>query len=66
MRRIDIEETKLRMNTLAKNGGLIIGPSHGVQPNTPLENIFAFYETVTGEDFCEYIRKINGVAKYSE
>lgn len=41
-----IEETKYRLRTLAPGGGLIIAPSHGVQPVTLVEKIFAFYETV--------------------
>lgn len=40
-----IKETKLRME-LFKSGGLIFGPSHLIQDNTPLENILAMYETI--------------------
>lgn len=41
-----IEETKLRLKTVAPGGGLLLGPSHNVQPQVPIENIMAFYETV--------------------
>jgi uroporphyrinogen decarboxylase len=41
-----INETKLRLKTVAPGGGLILGPSHNVQPQVPIENIMAFYDTV--------------------
>ncbi len=41
-----IDEVKSRLKKVAPGGGLIIGPSHNVQPNTPIENMMAFYETV--------------------
>jgi uroporphyrinogen decarboxylase len=41
-----INEVKERIKTVGKGGGLIIGPTHNVQPDTPLENIMAFYEAV--------------------
>jgi len=37
-----------RMNTLGRYGGYIVAPSHGFQPDTPIENILAMYETVLG------------------
>lgn len=40
-----IAETKLRLKTVAPGGGLILGPSHNVQPQVPIENILAFYDT---------------------
>jgi len=40
-----INETKLRLRTVAPGGGLILGPAHNVQPQVPIENIMAFYET---------------------
>lgn len=36
-----------RLETLGKNGGLIIGPTHHVQLDTPLENFWAMVKTVT-------------------
>ncbi|MBT4483402.1 MAG: hypothetical protein HOC71_06965 [Candidatus Latescibacteria bacterium] len=36
-------EVKIRIKTVGKNGGFILAPSHNIQPDTPLENILAFY-----------------------
>jgi len=38
-----------RLNTLGKDGGLIIGPTHNVQLDTPLNNFWAMVETITHE-----------------
>lgn len=35
-----------RLRTIGKNGGLIIGPTHNVQLDTPLENFWAMVNTV--------------------
>jgi len=35
-----------RINTLGKNGGLILGPTHHVQLDTPLENFWAMVNTI--------------------
>jgi len=35
-----------RLRNVAPGGRLILGPSHNVQPNTPIENMMAFYRTV--------------------
>ena len=35
-----------RLNTLGKNGGLIIGPTHHVQLDTPLENFWTMVDTI--------------------
>ena len=40
-------EVRERLRTLGKNGGLIIGPTHHVQLDTPLENFWAMARTVT-------------------
>jgi len=40
----DVEsEVKLRIETVGSGGGLILAPSHNIQPDTSLENIMAFY-----------------------
>jgi uroporphyrinogen-III decarboxylase len=39
-------ETLTRLSTIGKNGGLIIGPTHHVQLDTPIENVMAMVETV--------------------
>lgn len=40
-------EILTRLNTIGKNGGLIIGPTHHVQLDTPLENFWAMVNTIT-------------------
>lgn len=35
-----------RLNTLGKNGGLILGPTHHVQLDTPMENFWAMVNTI--------------------
>jgi uroporphyrinogen decarboxylase len=37
------EEVKLRIRTVGHGGGLILGPSHNIQPDVPLENMLALY-----------------------
>ncbi len=37
-----------RLATLGEGGGLILAPTHHVQLDTPLENFWAIFETVTG------------------
>ena len=39
------EEVTSRLQNVAPGGGLILGPSHAVQPDAPVENLMAFYET---------------------
>jgi uroporphyrinogen decarboxylase len=39
-------EVRTRIETVGKNGGLIIAPAHNCQPDTPVENLLALYETV--------------------
>jgi uroporphyrinogen decarboxylase len=40
----DVEnEVKLRIQTVGPNGGLILGPSHNIQPDVPLGNVLALY-----------------------
>ncbi len=41
-------EVRRRMDTVGKSGGLIIGPTHHVQLDTPLENFWAMIDTVIG------------------
>ncbi|HEX7588764.1 MAG TPA: uroporphyrinogen decarboxylase family protein [Anaerolineae bacterium] len=36
-----------RLETLGANGGLIIGPTHNIQLDTPLENFWAMINTIT-------------------
>ena len=39
-------EVQTRLKTLGKNGGLIIGPTHNVQLDTPMENFWAMINTI--------------------
>lgn len=40
------EEVVSRLKNVAPGGGLILGPSHAVQPDAPVENLITFYDTV--------------------
>lgn len=39
-------EVKLRISQAAAGGGYILAPAHNIQPDTPVENVFAMYEAV--------------------
>ena len=41
-------EAELLIQTLGKNGGYILGPSHLIQAGTPPENIMAMFDAVLG------------------
>lgn len=45
-------EVRLRLRTIGRNGGLILGPTHHVQLDTPLENFWAMINTVTGTPYA--------------
>jgi uroporphyrinogen decarboxylase len=40
------EQVRRRMETIGRGGGLVIAPSHVIPPETPWENILAFFEAV--------------------
>jgi uroporphyrinogen decarboxylase len=40
------KEVKLRMETIGRNGGFIIGPSHMIEPEVPWENLVALYDAI--------------------
>ena len=42
---IEAEVNRL-MDEVGAGGGYILAPSHNIQPDTPLENVLAVYETV--------------------
>lgn len=45
---LDVENEVInRIETLGKNGGLILGPTHHIQLDTPLENFWAMVNTIT-------------------
>lgn len=43
------KEVQERLETVAFDGGLILGPTHHVQLDTPIENFWAMVHTITGE-----------------
>jgi uroporphyrinogen decarboxylase len=45
-------EVKLRIDTVGKGGGLLLGPSHLLQDEVPWENVIAFFEAV--EEYGKY------------
>jgi len=40
-------EVITRLRTIGKDGGLIIGPTHNLQLDTPMENFWAMVNTIT-------------------
>jgi uroporphyrinogen decarboxylase len=46
------DEVLLRLRTIGRDGGLIIGPTHHVQLDTPMENFWAMINTVTGTSYA--------------
>ncbi len=38
------DEVRRRIDILGKDGGYIMAPAHNIQPDTPVENILAFFE----------------------
>jgi uroporphyrinogen decarboxylase len=44
------KEIEQRLATIGKDGGLVIGPTHHVQLDTPLENFWAMVNTVKGRE----------------
>jgi uroporphyrinogen decarboxylase len=39
------KEVRMRIEVVGKEGGLILAPSHNIQPDTPLENVLALYRS---------------------
>ncbi len=42
------DEARRYCETLGRDGGYILGPSHGIQAGTPPENIAALFDTAAG------------------
>jgi uroporphyrinogen decarboxylase len=42
-------EARHRIEVIGKGGGYIFAPAHCIQPDTPLANVLAIYEVVTGK-----------------
>ncbi len=47
-------EVRERIATAGQNGGLILGPTHHVQLDTPMENFWAMIEAITGRLPTDY------------
>lgn len=48
----DVEaEVRQRLQTVGRNGGLILSPTHHVQLDTPLENFWMMVETITNTSY---------------
>jgi uroporphyrinogen decarboxylase len=45
------DEVITRLQTLGKNGGLILGPTHHVQLDTPMENFWAMVKTICQTEY---------------
>jgi uroporphyrinogen decarboxylase len=45
-------EVLTRLNTVGAGGGLIIGPTHHVQLDTPMENFWAMVDSITGTPYA--------------
>ncbi len=43
-------EVEERIRILGRNGGLLLGPTHHVQLDTPMENFWAMINAITGEE----------------
>ena len=49
---VDVQQEVItRLKTLGRNGGLILGPTHHVQLDTPLENFWAMVRTITNTPY---------------
>ncbi len=46
------QEVKLRMETIGKDGGFVIGPTHCIEPEIPWENLVAMFDAI--EEFGYY------------
>jgi uroporphyrinogen decarboxylase len=45
------EEARHRIRVMGEGGGYIFSPAHCIQPDTPVENVFAIYEEALGVSF---------------
>jgi uroporphyrinogen decarboxylase len=46
-------EVRARLDTIGRGGGLILGPTHHVQLDTPLENFWAMVRAISGSPIAE-------------
>ncbi len=40
------DEVRRRMDIFGEGGGYIVAPAHNIQPDTPVENVMAYYEAI--------------------
>ena len=45
-------EIRRRLDTIGRGGGLILGPTHHVQLDTPLENFWAMVDTIRDTSYA--------------
>lgn len=50
-------EVLSRLETVGRNGGLILGPTHNVQLDTPMENFWAMINTITNTTYASLAAK---------
>ncbi len=43
------DEVRRRIEILGKDGGYIVAPAHNIQPDTPVENVSAFFNAVLSQ-----------------
>jgi uroporphyrinogen decarboxylase len=41
------DEVSRLLDEMGRGGGYILGPSHNIQPDTPLENVLEVYRTIS-------------------
>ena len=56
-------EVRQRIDIVGQDGGLILAPAHGIQPDVPLENLRAFYTTLRPENEDLYARMEGDLGK---
>ena len=58
-------EVLSRIDTLGKGGGLILGPTHHVQLDTPMENFWAMTNAITGTPYAPCSRGLQSALESS-
>ena len=58
------QEVLTRLQTIGKDGGLILGPTHHVQLDTPMENFWAMVETI--RRFVPHVDTFFGIERTAE
>ena len=48
------KEVLTRLRTAGKGGGLILGPTHHVQMDTPIDNFWAMINTITNSKYSDF------------